>query len=41
VTFWRDGSPVETHQDFVLVGDVISINEGMEIPADGLLLNAA
>jgi len=40
VTVWRDGSPVEIHQDFVLVGDVISINEGMEIPADGLLLNA-
>jgi P-type E1-E2 ATPase len=40
VTVWRDGVPIEIHQDFVLVGDIIAINEGMEIPADGLLLNA-
>jgi len=28
------------HQDFVLVGDIVQINEGMEIPADGLLVQA-
>lgn len=32
--------PLEIHQDFVLVGDVISINEGMEIPADGILIES-
>ena len=26
VTAWRDGSPIEIHQDFVLVGDVVAIN---------------
>lgn len=32
--------PLEIHQDFVLVGDMISINEGMEIPADGILIES-
>ena len=38
VTVRRDGIVMELHQDFVLVGDVVSISEGMEIPADGLLI---
>lgn len=33
--------PLEIHQDFVLVGDVISVNEGMEIPADGILIESS
>lgn len=37
---WRNGLPLEIHQDFVLVGDVISVNEGMEIPADGILIES-
>lgn len=28
------------HQDLVLVGDIVNINEGMEIPADGLVIEA-
>lgn len=28
------------HQDLVLVGDIVNINEGMEIPADGLLFES-
>ena len=36
----RNGEPIEIHQDFVLVGDVVQINEGMEIPADGILIQA-
>lgn len=28
------------HQDDLLVGDVVQLNEGMEIPADGYLLEA-
>ena len=38
VTVRRDGIVMELHQDFVLVGDVVSISEGMEIPADGILI---
>lgn len=26
VTVWRDGVPIEIHQDFVLVGDIIAVN---------------
>lgn len=40
VSVWRSGLPLEIHQDFVLVGDVVTINEGMEIPADGILLES-
>lgn len=31
---------MELHQDFVLTGDIIQINEGMEIPADGILIES-
>jgi len=41
VTVRRDGIPMEIHQDFVLTGDIISINEGMEVPADGILIEAS
>ena len=29
---------MNVHQDLVLVGDIVNINEGMEIPADGLVI---
>jgi P-type E1-E2 ATPase len=38
VTVKRNGISMEIHQDFILVGDVILISEGMEIPADGILI---
>lgn len=38
VTLKRDGITLELHQDFTLVGDIITVSEGMEIPADGILL---
>lgn len=41
VTVRRDGIPMEIHQDFVLTGDIITINEGMEVPADGILIEAS
>lgn len=41
VTVKRDGIPMQIHQDFVLVGDIITISEGMEIPADGILIEAS
>jgi magnesium-transporting ATPase (P-type) len=28
------------HQDDVLVGDIVQVNEGMEIPADAILIEA-
>lgn len=31
---------MEIHQDEVLVGDVVNVNEGMEVPADAILLEA-
>lgn len=31
---------MNVHQDLVLVGDIVNINQGMEIPADGLLIEA-
>lgn len=40
VSVTRNGELIEIHQDFVLVGDIVQINEGMEIPADGILLQA-
>lgn len=38
VSVWRGGQLMEIHQDLVLVGDIVGINEGMEIPADGILI---
>ncbi len=31
---------MEIHQDDVLVGDVVNISEGMEVPADAILLES-
>ena len=41
VTLKRDGITLELHQDFTLVGDIITVSEGMEIPADGILLQSS
>ena len=41
VTLNRDGITLDLHQDFVLVGDVVDIVTGMEVPADGILLEAS
>ena len=38
VTCYRDGIIKNLHQDDVLVGDIIDVSEGMEIPADAILL---
>ena len=40
MTVWRDGQVMEMHQDNLLVGDIVQVNEGMEIPADGILFEA-
>lgn len=41
VTVYRDGITLDLHQDFVLVGDIVELVTGMEIPADGILLQAS
>ena len=41
MTLQRDGITLDLHQDFVLVGDVVEIVTGMEVPADGILLEAS
>lgn len=40
MTIRRNGEILNVHQDLVLVGDIVNINEGMEIPADGLVIEA-
>ena len=40
VTVMRDGNIKNMHQNDVLVGDVVEISEGMEIPADAIVLEA-
>ncbi|KRX11210.1 P-type ATPase, cytoplasmic domain N [Pseudocohnilembus persalinus] len=41
LTVIRNGIEAIIHQDFVMVGDIIKIVEGMEIPADGILIKAS
>lgn len=41
VTVFRNGQRVTLHMSKVLVGDVVELAEGMEIPADGLVLEAS
>jgi Ca2+ transporting ATPase len=38
VTAWRGGVLLDIHQDLLLVGDVVAVSEGMEVPADGILI---
>jgi magnesium-transporting ATPase (P-type) len=37
----RNGQSLVIHQSLVLVGDIVEIVEGMEIPADGIILQAS
>lgn len=41
VTAYRSGIAINLHHSLVLVGDLIQIYEGMEIPADGYIVEAA
>lgn len=41
VTVVRNGKKCDIHMSEVLVGDVVQIFEGMEIPADGFVLEAS
>ena len=38
VTVRREGGkPLDIHEDELLVGDILVITEGMQVPADGIL----
>lgn len=37
----RGGQEVSIHQTAVMVGDLVILQEGMEIPADGYCIEAA
>ncbi len=41
VTVRRNGIMLEIHQDFLLAGDVVVLSEGMEVPADGILIESS
>ncbi len=41
VTVIRGGKVINLHHSLVLVGDLVQIYEGMEIPADGYVIEAA
>lgn len=40
VTVIRAGKVEDLHQDDILVGDLVVVGEGMDIPADGYLIEA-
>ena len=40
MTVKRNGILMEIHQDYLLVGDIMAVREGMDMPADGLLLES-
>ena len=40
VSVYRNEELIEIHQDFVLVGDIVQISGGMEVPADGYVIEA-
>ena len=41
VSVRRNGIMLEIHQDFLLTGDVVILSEGMEVPADGILIESS
>ena len=41
VTVIRNGISMDIHEDYLLVGDVVSVCGGMEIYTDGILIEAS
>lgn len=41
VTIIRKGLKENKHHSFVMVGDIVDLIEGMEVPADGLVIEAS
>jgi len=36
----RDGKKMDLHQSLIYVGDIVIVEGGMEVPADGIVLEA-
>ncbi len=41
VTVLRNGIAMNIHEDYLLVGDIMNVTGGMEVYADGILLEAS
>lgn len=41
VTIIRDGNEVTLHKENLVVGDMIKIKNGMDIPVDGIVIEAS
>jgi magnesium-transporting ATPase (P-type) len=41
VTVLRNGIAMDIHEDYLLVGDIVNVVGGMEVYADGILLEAS
>lgn len=41
VTVIRNGMAMDIHEDYLLVGDIVTVTGGMEVYADGILLEAS
>jgi len=41
VTLFRDGVQLYLNQGELQVGDLVNVDNGMEVPADGILVQAA
>ena len=37
----RNGFPMDVHEEYLLVGDIVTVTGGMEVYADGILLEAS
>lgn len=38
---WRDGAEIELHYDNIVVGDVVKIVSGMNLPVDGVIIKSS
>lgn len=40
INVWRDGTLIGIHESQLVTGDIVKINEGMDIPVDMILIEA-
>jgi len=40
VSVIRDGATMQIHRDNILVGDLLKVKGGMELPADGIVITS-
>lgn len=41
MTAFRDGKEEKIHYDYIVVGDIIKIKAGMNIPVDGIVIKSS